>query len=247
MNEIIFGIHTVESILNSTYSIVKKIFILKKNKSFRLQNIVKHVKQKKIFFEFVDKKWLDQKSNNQIHQGILAYIVSKNIYKEHFLKNIIDMNQHPFFLVLDNIIDPHNLGACIRSADAFGVHAVIIPKNRSAKLTHIAKKSASGAAENIPVIQVTNLSRTLRFLKNENIFILGTIIDIPCKTFFISDMVTSIALVMGGEEKGIRQLTKKNCDALTTIPMHGTVASLNVSVATGILLFEILRKRQLIL
>ena len=145
-------------------------------------------------------------------------------------------------LVLDGITDPHNLGACLRSADAAGVHAVIVPKDRSAQLNATAKKVACGAAESVPLIRVTNLARTMRMLQEENIWIVGTAGEAD-HTLYQSKMTGRLALVMGAEGEGMRRLTREHCDELISIPMAGSVSSLNVSVATGICLFEAVRQR----
>jgi 23S rRNA (guanosine2251-2'-O)-methyltransferase len=147
-----------------------------------------------------------------------------------------------FLLVLDGVQDPHNLGACLRSADAAGVHAVIAPKDKSVGLTPTVVKVASGAAESVPFIQVTNLARTLRSLKDRNIWIYGAAAEAD-QTLYQAKLTGSIALVLGAEGSGLRRLTREHCDGLLTIPMRGSVSSLNVSVATGIFLFEALRQR----
>ena len=143
---------------------------------------------------------------------------------------------------LDGVTDPHNLGACLRSADAAGVHAVIVPKDRSAQLNATAKKVACGAAESVPLIRVTNLARTMRMLQEENIWIVGTAGEAD-HTLYQSKMTGRLALVMGAEGEGMRRLTREHCDELISIPMAGSVSSLNVSVATGICLFEAVRQR----
>jgi 23S rRNA (guanosine2251-2'-O)-methyltransferase len=148
----------------------------------------------------------------------------------------------PFLLVLDGVTDPHNLGACLRSADAAGVHAVIVPRDRSAQLNATAKKVACGAAENVPLIRVTNLARTLRLLQEMNVWVVGTAGEAD-HTLYQSKMTGPMALVMGAEGEGMRRLTREHCDELISIPMAGTVSSLNVSVATGICLFEAVRQR----
>ena len=163
-------------------------------------------------------------------------------YQENDLPDLIASLDRPFFLILDGVTDPHNLGACLRSADAAGVHAVIVPKDRSAQLNATTKKVACGAAENVPLIRVTNLARTMRLLQEENVWIVGTAGEAD-HTLFQSKMTGSLALVMGAEGEGMRRLTREHCDELISIPMAGSVSSLNVSVATGICLFEAVRQR----
>jgi 23S rRNA (guanosine2251-2'-O)-methyltransferase len=148
----------------------------------------------------------------------------------------------PLFLVLDGVQDPHNLGACLRTADAAGVRAVIMPKARTAPLSATVSKVASGAAEHIPVIQVTNLARTLRQMQEAGIWIIGTADDAGC-SLYGADFKRAVALVMGGEGAGLRENTRQHCDLLVRIPMAGSVESLNVSVAAGICLFEAVRQR----
>lgn len=152
------------------------------------------------------------------------------------------LEKAPFLLVLDGIQDPHNLGACLRSADAAGVHAVIAPKDRAVSITETVSEVASGAAQNIPFIQVTNLSRCLDKLKEYNIWLVGTS-DHATQTLYQTDLRGPLAIVMGAEGRGIRRLTEEKCDFLVNIPMNGSVECLNVSVATGVCLFEAVRQR----
>ncbi|MBS6057407.1 MAG: 23S rRNA (guanosine(2251)-2'-O)-methyltransferase RlmB [Pantoea sp.] len=151
--------------------------------------------------------------------------------------------ESPLLLILDGVTDPHNLGACLRSADAAGVHAVIVPKDRSAQLNATAKKVASGAAENVPLIRVTNLARTMRLLQEYHVWIVGTAGE-ATHDLWESKMTGPLALVMGAEGEGMRRLTREHCDDLIRLPMAGSVSSLNVSVATGICLFEAVRQRR---
>ncbi|MCP4283408.1 MAG: 23S rRNA (guanosine(2251)-2'-O)-methyltransferase RlmB, partial [Gammaproteobacteria bacterium] len=163
---------------------------------------------------------------------------------ESALENLlINLDEPPFLLILDGVQDPHNLGACLRSADGAGVHAVIAPKDRSVGLTPVVRKVASGAAESTPFFQVTNLARTLKQLKRDyNLWLVGTAGESE-QNMYTADLTGPLALVMGGEEKGMRRLTRDSCDYLVRLPMHGAVESLNVSVATGVCLYEALRQR----
>lgn len=241
MNEIVYGIHTIFALLESDPSCFKKIYILKKVKNKRFLKILNIINKKKIDKEFVSEKWLNRILKNKKSQGILAEIIVKKKYKENDLNSFF-LKKNIFFLVLDCITDQHNLGACLRSANAAGVSAVIIQKKRSAKLNPISRKIACGAQEYTPLIEVTNISRTLKYLKNNNILIIGTSNKGNYPLYKV-DFTKSFALVMGREDKGIRQLTIKNCDKLIYIPTLGKISSLNVSVATGICLFEALRQR----
>ena len=162
--------------------------------------------------------------------------------REEDLQGILEKVKTPFLLVLDRIQDPHNLGACLRTADAAGVHAVIAPKNRAVSLTDTVRRIAAGAAEHVPFVQVTNLARTLRALHEEGIQIIGTA-DEATNTLYDVDLTGPLAFVLGFEGTGVRRLTHEQCDESVRIPMHGSVECLNVSVATGVCLFEARRQR----
>jgi 23S rRNA (guanosine2251-2'-O)-methyltransferase len=193
----------------------------------------------------MDRERLDGLAQHGRHQGVLARIVDTPIpYRD--IHDILesDLDEPPFFLVLDGVEDPHNLGACLRVADAMGVHAVIAPKDRAAGLNATVRKVASGAAETVPFIAVTNLARTLRELKEAGVFLVGTTAEAE-QDLFESKLQGPIAMVLGAEGRGLRRLTAETCDALVGIPMFGTVESLNVSVATGICLYEVRRQRNL--
>ena len=178
-----------------------------------------------------------------VHQGIVARVKPGRQYQETDLPDLLASLDHPpFLLILDGVTDPHNLGACLRSADAAGIDAVIVPRDRSAQLNATAKKVACGAAESVPLIRVTNLARTMRLLQEENIWIIGTAGEAD-HSLYQSKMAGAMALVMGAEGDGMRRLTREHCDELISIPMAGSVSSLNVSVATGICLFEAVRQR----
>jgi 23S rRNA (guanosine2251-2'-O)-methyltransferase len=177
-----------------------------------------------------------------VHQGIVARVKPGRQYQESDLPDLLESLDSPFLLILDGITDPHNLGACLRSADAAGVHAVIVPRDRSAQLNATAKKVASGAAEHVPLITVTNLARTMRVLQDANVWIVGTAGEAD-HNLYQSKMTGPMALVMGAEGEGMRRLTREHCDELISIPMSGSVSSLNVSVATGVCLFEAVRQR----
>ena len=159
------------------------------------------------------------------------------------LDAVLNKQSEPFLLVLDGVTDPHNIGACLRTADAAGVHAVIVPKDKSAGLTATARKVACGAAESVPLIQVTNLSRTLKHLQDKGVWVIGTAGEAE-QLIYQVDLKGPTALVMGAEGKGMRRLTREHCDQLVKLPMAGAVSSLNVSVATGVCLYEIVRQRQ---
>jgi 23S rRNA (guanosine2251-2'-O)-methyltransferase len=187
------------------------------------------------------------------HQGVVAEALDtpvagdtnqSNLWQEQDLLRLVDNKEGPLLLlVLDGVTDPHNLGACLRSADAAGVDAVVVPKDKSADLTPIVRKVACGAAEVVPFVRVTNISRTLQALQERGVWLYGTAGESE-KSIYDSDLSGSIALVMGAEGSGLRRLTREQCDFLVNLPMSGSVSSLNVSVATGICLFEIVRQRR---
>ena len=178
-----------------------------------------------------------------MHQGIIARVHSLPELNEHDLDRLLETRNAPLLLVLDGVTDPHNLGACLRTADAAGVSAVIVPKDKSAQLNSTARKVACGAAENVPLIRVTNLARTLRDLQERhNVWVVGTAGE-ATETLYQTKLTGALALVMGAEGEGMRRLTREHCDQLISIPMAGSVSSLNVSVATGVCLFEIVRQR----
>ena len=220
-----------------------RLAILQERHDQKMQAIIELVTEHPIPVAFVARSELDQMTHQANHQGIVAFCREAKRFTEADLVTLLDNLTGPaLLLVLDGIQDPHNLGACLRSADAAGVHAVIIPKDKSVGLTPTVAKVASGAAETVPFIQVTNLARTLRMLQERNIWVFGAAIPAE-KTLYQADLRGSVALVLGAEGTGLRRLTREHCDALLTIPMQGSVSSLNVSVAAGIFLFEAMRQR----
>lgn len=242
MNEIIYGIHTILNAFKKNPKSFLKVFVLEKRNNIHIQKLLFELKFMNISIQIKNRFWLDKIAKGAVHQGIIAIIKKSQKITENNLLILLKNIKMPFFLILDRITDPHNLGACLRSANAAGVHAVIIPNNNSAKMNSTVKKVACGAAENIPLIYVTNLVRTIRFLKENNIWIIGSVINNK-NIIYKSKLNIPLALVMGSENKGIRYLTLKNCDELISIPINKDISSLNVSVATGICLFEIIRQR----
>lgn len=241
-SELIFGFHSIEAILAKEPERFLEIYALKGREDKRLNPVLEQARHFGISVQFMQRAALDKKADGEQHQGIIANIKPGKTYNERDLEDILQANPAPFFLILDGVTDPHNLGACLRSADAAGVNAVIVPKDKSAKLNATARKVACGAAETVPLVQVTNLARTLRDLKDAGVWIAGTAGETDVEIFSAS-LTGPIAIVMGAEGDGMRRLTREHCDVLVKIPMVGTVSSLNVSVATGICLFEVLRQR----
>ncbi|MGV3345913.1 23S rRNA (guanosine(2251)-2'-O)-methyltransferase RlmB [Enterobacteriaceae bacterium LUAb1] len=242
MSEIIFGIHAVQALLKRDPQRFQQVFMLKGRDDRRLQPLIGELEAQGLTIQLAHRQWLDEKTDGAVHQGIVAMIKPGRQYQENDLPDLLAGLEQPFLLILDGITDPHNLGACLRSADAAGVHAVIVPRDRSAQLNATVKKVACGAAENVPLICVTNLARTLRLLQASGIWLTGTAGEAD-HTLFQSKMTGPLAVVMGAEGEGMRRLTREHCDELVSIPMAGSVSSLNVSVATGICLFEAVRQR----
>jgi 23S rRNA (guanosine2251-2'-O)-methyltransferase len=245
--EYIFGLHTVRQVFENDIFRVIELWTQQERHDEKLQHLLKQARQQGIVIQTVPKKTLDKLTRNQHHQGIIIRCKARPINTESKLEIILtSLNQPPFLLILDEVQDPHNLGACLRTADAAGIHAVIVPKNRACSLSPTVCKVASGAADTVPLIQVTNLVNTLRWLQQQGIWIIGT--DDTTQTSLFDTILTGpLALVLGAEGTGLRRLTQENCDALVSIPMFGKVESLNVSVATGVCLFEAVRQRQPIL
>lgn len=245
MSEQIYGIHAVNAFLTNAPERLIEVFVLKGREDKRLQPLLNELYQLGISVQFLNRQTLDKKADGEVHQGVIARVQPAKELNESDLDRILQQKAQPLLLVLDGVTDPHNLGACLRTADAAGVDAVIVPKDKSAQLTSIARKVACGAAEVMPLIRVTNLARTLRELQQDhNIWVVGTAGE-ATETLFQSKLTGGLALVMGAEGEGMRRLTRECCDQLISIPMAGSVSSLNVSVATGVCLFEIVRQRSL--
>ena len=243
MSETIYGIHAVKAFVTNYPERLIEVLALKGRDDQRLQPLINEIQRLGISVQFLNRQTLDKKAEGEVHQGIIARIHPLKELNENDLDHILQQQSSPLLLVLDGITDPHNLGACLRTADAAGVSAVVVPKDKSAQLNSTARKVACGAAENVPLIRVTNLSRTLRELQQQhNIWVIGTAGE-ATETLYQTKLIGPLALVMGAEGEGMRRLTREHCDQLVSIPMAGTVSSLNVSVATGICLFEIVRQR----
>lgn len=243
MSENIYGIHAVSAFLNHAPERLIEVYVLKGREDKRLQPLLNELHSLGISVQFLNRQTLDKKADGKVHQGIIARVQPAKELNEADLDKILENKTNPLLLVLDGITDPHNLGACLRTADAAGVTAVIVPKDKSAQLTSIARKVACGAAEVMPLIRVTNLARTLRDLQHQHhIWVVGTAGE-ATETLYQTKLTGGLALVMGAEGDGMRRLTREHCDQLISIPMAGSVSSLNVSVATGVCLFEIVRQR----
>lgn len=239
----VFGIHAVSAFMERAPEDVLELFVLKDREDQRMQPVIQLARKSGVSVQFCNRKSLDDKVNGAQHQGVVAKARLHDAGDESDLARIVERESAPFLLILDGITDPHNLGAILRSADAAGVHAVIAPKDRSVKLTAVVRKVACGAAESVPFINVTNLARTIRELKDAGVWVVGAAGETDT-TIYQATLNGPIALAMGAEGDGLRRLTKESCDSLVKIPMFGAVSSLNVSVATGICLYEAVRQRQ---
>lgn len=239
--EKIYGIHAVESLLERGPQNVIQLFLLKNRNDKALSNIESLAKNAGIKCQNVDRRKMDEWVRGN-HQGVIAETkVHDALMSESQLLDLASSKNDFFVLVLDGVTDPHNLGACIRTADAAGVDAVVLPKDRSASLNSTVRKVACGAAEHVPTVRVTNLARFLKQLQQEFVWVIGTAGEATSE-IFDTKLENKVALVMGAEGAGMRRLTRETCDELIKIPMAGSVSSLNVSVATGICLFEYVRQ-----
>ncbi len=239
----LFGLHSVQAALDYSPKKIHKAWVDNGRQDKRLGLAVDDLLALGIEPEKVDRKRLDRLADGSNHQGIVIEVEMPGELSESDLKTAVEnLSETALFLVLDNVQDPHNLGACLRTADATGVQGVIITKDNATGITPTVCKVASGAAETVPVYQVTNLSRTLRWLKGEGLWIMGAAGE-TAQTVYKTDFTVPMALVVGAEGKGLRRLTKEQCDVMVSVPMLGQVDSLNLSVATGVLLYEAVRQR----
>lgn len=241
MSEMIYGIHAVQALLERAPERFQEVYILKGREDKRLLPLIHALEAQGVVIQVANRQFLDEKSEGAVHQGIIARVKPGRQYQENDLPDLLASLEQPFLLILDGVTDPHNLGACLRSADAAGVHAVIVPRDKATGLTSIVRKVACGAAEVVPLIQVTNLARTLRELQERDIWVIGTAGEAE-SDLYAAEWPKATAWVLGAEGEGMRRLTRENCDQLVKIPMHGTVESLNVSVAAGVCLFEARRR-----
>ncbi|AJQ94372.1 23S rRNA (guanosine(2251)-2'-O)-methyltransferase RlmB [Gynuella sunshinyii] len=246
-NDIAYGIHAVASLVENRSKRLQEVLINRDRRDKRVQRVIDLCKDGQIKIKFLERQAFDRlikkyQLEEVPHQGILAQTTPMETLSEHDLWPLLEQTSEPIFLILDGVTDPHNIGACLRTADATGVTALIVPKDKSATLTAAAIKIASGAAETIPFIQVTNLARTMRSLQDKGVWIVGTAGEAD-HSLHQARFKGPLALVMGAEGSGMRRLTRETCDELINIPMLGQVSSLNVSVATGVCLYEIVRQR----
>ena len=235
------GFHAVTARLRQRPETVDEIYIDATRNDGRAKDLKELAKRLQVRVIPVDSKRLDGMSGGARHQGVVAQAQPVDMPK--FIEDVLDgLKEEPLLLILDGVQDPHNLGACLRVADGAGAHAVIAPKDRSVGLTLAAIKVASGAAETVPYIPVTNLARTMRDLKDRGIWLIGTDDEAPA-SIYKAKLEGALGLVLGAEGEGLRRLTRESCDLLVSIPMFGSVSNLNVSVASGICLYEARRRR----
>lgn len=239
---LIYGFHAVTGRLRQNAASLREIYVDSSRTDRRTKELVQRAEERNVRIMMVDGARLDGMTQHAQHQGVVARVEGAAMPRD--VHEVLDqLSGPPLLLILDGITDPHNLGACLRVADAMGVHAIVAPKDRAAGITPTVEKVASGAAETVPFIQVTNLARCMRELKDREIWLIGA--DEKAETdLYSARLQGALAWVLGAEGEGMRRLTRENCDALARIPMLGSVESLNVSVSAGICLAETQRQRR---
>ena len=243
-SRLIYGFHAVLGRMRRDPEAVFEVYLSAQRQDVRARQVLQLAESAQIKLVASDGERLDRMVGTRRHQGVVARVDARQreVKLADILDTLADSREPALLLVLDGIQDPHNLGACLRVADAAGVHAVIAPKNRAVGLTATAAKVASGAADSVPYVTVTNLARALREIKDAGIWVIGTAGEAE-RPLYAVDQKGPVAWVLGAEADGLRRLTRDTCDELVHIPMAGSVESLNVSVASGICLFESVRQR----
>lgn len=243
--EVIAGKHSVTEALRSGRTI-NKIWIADNAQKHLTMPIIAEARKLGIVIQNVDKRKLDQMVPGVQHQGVVAQAAPyAYVEVEDLLKIAEDKGQAPFLLILDEIEDPHNLGSILRTADCTGAHGVILPKRRSAQITATVSKTSAGAVEYVPVARVTNLAQTIEQLKEMGVWIVGTVVDAVEEIYDTEVFNGPVAIVIGNESKGMGRLIREKCDVLVKLPMAGQINSLNASVAAGVVMYEVLRRRRL--
>jgi len=240
--EVIYGLHAIEKFLKQSPQSVYTISFLKGRLNNRQQDLHNQAKSLGLKIELVSKSAFNKVEGN--HQGVMATVAKQADLKESDLVKLIEETSNPIFIFLDEVQDPHNLGAILRTADAVGVHAVVIPKHNSVGMNPTVRKVASGAADNVKLIVVSNLVRSIKEMQQAGMWMIGLAGETD-QTIYDHDLTGSIGIVMGTEGSGLRRLTREACDHLAAIPMVGVVESLNVSVATGVTVYEAFRQRNI--
>jgi len=243
-NRFVYGLHAVRALITRNPARIAKLWVQSGREDRKVRELLALAEGHRLAVGEASATRLDELARGAVHQGVLAEVRASLDLAEVDLTSLIQsIDGKPLVLVLDGVQDPHNLGACMRSADAFGAHAVIIPRDRAAPVTPVVRKVAAGAAETIPVVSVVNLARSLRELKELGLWIVGA--DAEAQVAAEATALDGpLALVIGSEGEGMRRLTRETCDLLVKLPLTGTVESLNVAVAAGILLYEVGRQRR---
>lgn len=242
-SSLLMGIHPVESVLDNAPRQLLSVTVAAETRNPRVRKLESRARKLGVAVNRESRSVLDKWSEGQRHQDVVAQFEAANVHGERDLARLLEAaRKPPLLLVLDGVQDPHNLGACLRTAEAAGVDLVILPKDRTAGLTPVARRAASGAAELLPLLFATNLARVLKGLKERGVWLAG-FQDQAEQELYDADLGGPLALVMGSEGQGMRRLTAELCDFHLRIPMRGTVSSLNVSVATAVCLYEALRQR----
>lgn len=239
----VVGINAVASVLENDAVNVRELRVDAKARNPRLAELIEQARGHGIAVQRVAAETLDRLAEGLRHQGVVADYAAVNALDESDLPELLERSEKSLVLVLDGVTDPHNFGACLRSAAAAGVSVVVSPRDRSAPINATVRKASAGAADRIPVVRVTNLARALDVLKQAGVWLVGLAGEAE-QSLYQLDLSGAIAIVMGGEGEGLRRLTREHCDYLARIPMPGDTESLNVSVATGVALFEAVRQRQ---
>ncbi|HEY1899287.1 MAG TPA: 23S rRNA (guanosine(2251)-2'-O)-methyltransferase RlmB [Steroidobacteraceae bacterium] len=240
--QLVYGLHAVQSLLKRHPDRVLELRLAERRDDPRIRTLEALAREQGTKVLRVDAQALQQALGDVAHQGVAAEVLPLPAWSEDDLVGALAEADSPLVLALDGVQDPHNLGACLRTADACGALAVVVPKDRATNLTPVVRKVAAGAAESVPLVTVTNLVRTLKLLKAAGLWVTGAAADAP-QTAAEVDFTGGTVLVMGGEGAGLRQLTRQTCDHMVRLPQLGSVESLNVSVAAGMLLYEVVRQR----
>ncbi|CAN5176203.1 23S rRNA (guanosine(2251)-2'-O)-methyltransferase RlmB [soil metagenome] len=242
---VVYGLHAVREILGRAPESVLVVIAARGAGNQHLAELIEAAQRFGIHVEQAARPRLDRLTGGGRHQGIMARVRPRPVRAADLFELLDGLDEPPLLLALDRVTDPRNLGACLRTADAGGVHAVVVPRDRAVGLTPAARKAACGAAETIPLMQVTNLARTLRALKDAQVRIVGAAADARASPHAV-DLSGPLCLVCGAEDTGLRRLTREHCDEFVALPMRGSVASLNVAVAAGVLIYEARRQREFV-
>ncbi|MCI0400431.1 MAG: 23S rRNA (guanosine(2251)-2'-O)-methyltransferase RlmB [Gammaproteobacteria bacterium] len=243
-DETIYGVHAVRHALKGSLEWALELWVQQGERVSGVMELVHLAEANGLPVHRVPRKTLDRLTDHGRHQGVVLRRKRARVRGDADLMRLLDnLSQRPLLLVLDGVLDPHNLGACLRTADAAGVDGVVIPRDRASGLTAAVHKVASGAADSVALVQVSNLARALRRLQEAGLWLVGATVD-AAENLYDADLTLPLALVLGAEGRGLRRLTREHCDLLVHLPMHGTVESLNVAVASGVCLFEALRQRR---